>query len=189
MTAQAKTEEPRWLKPVVDYVPLVAFFASYKYSDDLLLATQVIMGATALAIALSLAITRKLPIMPLVTAVIIGIFGGLTIYLQDETFIKMKPTIIQVIFALILGVGLILKRIWIKPLMGGAIHLPDAIWRQLTLRFMGFFLFSAALNEIVWRTQPTDIWVNFKVFGLMALTVVFVGSQLPFIQKHMLDEE
>ncbi|MGH1377066.1 MAG: septation protein A [Alphaproteobacteria bacterium] len=189
MTTQPQKSEPRWLKPLVDYAPLVAFFASYKYSDDLLLATQVIMGVTALAIALSLTITRKLPIMPLVTAVIIGVFGGLTIYLQDETFIKMKPTIIQTIFALALGVGLTLKRLWLKPLMGGAVNMPDSAWRSLTIRFMGFFLFSAALNEIVWRTQSTDIWVNFKVFGLMALTMLFIGSQLPFIQKHMRDDK
>ncbi|MGH1403002.1 MAG: septation protein A [Alphaproteobacteria bacterium] len=189
MSTTHTKEEPRWLKPIVDYAPLIAFFVSYKYSDDLLLATQVIMGVTTLAIALSLTMTRKIPIMPLVTAAIIGIFGGLTIYLQDETFIKMKPTIIQVIFACALGVGLALKRLWIKLLMGGTIHMPDSAWRSLTIRFMGFFLFSAALNEVVWRTQSTDMWVNFKVFGLMALTMVFIGSQLPFIQKHMQDEE
>ncbi len=180
--------EPRWLKAVVDYVPLAAFFIAYKYSDDLLLATKVILGATAAAILLSFIIARRVPVMPLVTAVIIGVFGGLTIYLQDDTFIKMKPTIIQAAFALILGVGLLLKRVWLKPLFGGAIDMPDRAWRVLTFRFVCFFLASAVLNEVVWRTQATDVWVNFKVFGLLGLTLVFVVSQLPFINRNVKDE-
>ena len=179
-----KEQEPKWLKPVVDYVPLAAFFVSYKYSDDLVIATMVIMAATAMAIILSLIVARRVPIMPLVTAIIIGIFGGLTIYLQDETFIKMKPTIIQFAFALILSIGLMLKRLWLKPLFGGSIAMPDRAWRTFTLRFIGFFLASAALNEIVWRTQSTDFWVNFKVFGLMGFTALFIASQIPFMNKH-----
>ena len=179
-----KSQEPKWLKPITDYAPLAAFFISYKYSDDLVVATIVIMGATAMAILLSLIIARRVPIMPLVTAIIIGVFGGLTIYLQDETFIKMKPTIIQSAFALILGVGVILKKLWLKPLFGGSIAMPDKAWRTLTLRFIGFFLASAALNEMVWRTQSTDFWVNFKVFGLMGFTALFVATQLPFMNRH-----
>lgn len=175
--------EPRWLKPVVDYGPLAVFFISYKYSDDLVMATKVIMAATGIVILLSLIVVRKVPVMPLVTAVIIGIFGGLTIYLQDETFIKMKPTIIQTAFAIALSVGLLLKRIWLKALFK-SIHMPDSAWRILTGRFICFFLASAILNEIIWRTQPTDIWVSFKVFGLLGFTLVFVVTQLPFINKH-----
>lgn len=180
----SEKSEPRWLKTVVDYAPLAAFFISYKYSDDLVMATKVIMGATAIAILLSLIVARRVPIMPLVTALIIAIFGGLTIYLQDDTFIKMKPTIIQSAFALILGIGLVLKRVWLKPLFGGCIDMPDRAWRTLTLRFVCFFLLSAALNEIVWRTQSTDIWVNFKVFGLLGFTIAFMATQLPFINRH-----
>ena len=176
--------EPRWLKAVVDYAPLAAFFVSYKYSGDLVLATKVIIGATAVAILMSLIIARRVPVMPLVTAVVIGIFGGLTIYLQDDTFIKMKPTIIQSAFALILGAGLVLKKLWLKPLFGGSIEMPEGAWRTLTLRFICFLFLSAALNEIVWRTQETDVWVNFKVFGLVILTLTFVATQLPFINKH-----
>jgi len=179
----SEKSEPRWLKPIVDYAPLAVFFISYKYSNDLVMATKAIMGATSVAVLLSLIVARKVPIMPLVTAVIIGIFGGLTIYLQDETFIKMKPTIIQVGFALILGVGLLLKRIWLKSLFG-SIDMPDSAWRVLTSRFICFFLVSATLNEFVWRTQPTDVWVTFKVFGLMGFTLAFIATQLPFINKH-----
>lgn len=179
-----ENSEPSWLKPVVDYVPLVAFFGAYKYSDDIILATKVIIGVTIIAIILSLVVARRIPIMPLVTAIVIGIFGGLTIYFQDDTFIKMKPTIIQSAFAIVLGTGLVLKRTWLKPLFGGAIDMPERAWRILTLRFVLFFLMSAVLNEVVWRTQTTGFWVNFKVFGLMGFTLVFIVSQMPFINKH-----
>ena len=183
-TTKIEKSEPKWLKPVVDYVPLIAFFGAYKYSDDIILATKVIIGVTVIAIIVSLLVARRVPIMPLVTAIVIGIFGGLTVYFQDGTFIKMKPTIIQSAFAIVLGTGLVLKRVWLKPLFGGAIDMPDKAWRTLTLRFVLFFLVSAVLNEVVWRTQSTDFWVNFKVFGLMGFTMIFIVSQMPFINKN-----
>ena len=184
MTMNEK-KEPGWLKTVVDYGPLVVFFISYKYSDDLILATKLIIGTTALAVLLSFVVVRKLPVMPIVTALLVGIFGGLTIYLQDETFIKMKPTFIQIAFALALSIGLFLKRVWLKHLMGGSVEMPEHAWRILSWRFVGFFLGSAVLNEIVWRTQSTDVWVTFKVFGLVGLTIFFIAAQLPFINRHM----
>ncbi|MGH1378663.1 MAG: septation protein A [Alphaproteobacteria bacterium] len=184
-----EASEPNWLKPVVDYVPLIAFFGSYKYSDDIILATKVIIGVTALAIILSLLVARRVPVMPLVTAIVIGVFGGLTVYFQDDTFIKMKPTIIQCAFAIILGAGLLLKRVWLKPIFGGAIDMTENAWRTLTWRFVMFFFASAALNEIVWRTQSTDFWVSFKVFGLMGISIVFVLSQMPFISRHTIHED
>lgn len=176
--------EPQWLKPLVDYVPLVLFFVSYKYSDDLVLATKVIIVVTVAAVLLSIIVSRRVPLMPLVTAIIIGVFGGLTIYLQDDTFIKMKPTIIQSGFALVLGIGLLLKRLWIKPLFGNAFEMGDRAWKTLTLRFIAFLFASAVLNEIIWRTQETDIWVNFKVFGLMGLMLLFMAAQIPFLSRH-----
>lgn len=188
-TSPAAHKEPKWVKTLVDYGPLAAFFITYWKTDDLILATKVIMATTAAAILISLIITRKLPIMPLVTAAVIGVFGGLTIYLNDDTFIKMKPTIIQSAFAFILGFGLILKKVWLKHLFGAAMQMADSAWRTLTLRFIGFFLFSAVLNEIIWRTQSTDFWVNFKVFGLLILTFGFIATQMPFMSKHMIDDE
>jgi len=181
-TIATKTE-PSWLKPVVDYVPLAAFFAAYWYGD-LMLATKVIMGATGIAVIISLIVAKRLPVMPLVTAVVVGVFGGLTIYLDDDIFIKMKPTIVQAAFALILGVGLLLNRLWLKPLFGKSMDMPDSAWRTLTFRFVLFFIVSAGANEFVWRTQTTDFWVNFKVFGLLGLTFAFIATQLPFIHKH-----
>ena len=175
--------EPKWLSPLVDYGPLVVFFASY-FIWGLLPATAALMGATAVALVLSLAIRRKVPLLPVITAAIVGVFGGLTLWLQDETFIKMKPTIIQAIFAAVLLGGLVIGRPLLKPLLGAALPpMADAGWRQLTLRYGLFFIAMALLNEVVWRTQSTDFWVTFKVFGLPALTIAFILTQMPFIAR------
>jgi intracellular septation protein len=138
------------------------------------------------ALGLSVAVARRVPLMPLVTAGIVGVFGGLTVWLQDETFIKMKPTIVQVLFAAVLFGGLALGRPLLKPLMGAAWSMDDQGWRKLTVRFALFFLAMAALNEAVWRTQSTDFWVNFKVFGILGLTLVFAFAQTPLMRRHHL---
>ncbi|WP_340116524.1 septation protein A [Pelagibius sp. 7325] len=176
---------PSWLRPLVDYGPLAAFFLVY-WLRDLTAATVAIMAATAVALVLALLVERRVPMMPLVTAAVVGIFGGLTLWLQDETFIKMKPTIVQLIFAVVLFGGLLLKRPLLKPLLGSAWPLDDDGWHKLSFRFAVFFLAMAAVNEAVWRTQSTDFWVTFKVFGIMALTFVFVASQVYFMRAHML---
>ena len=139
------------------------------------------MVATILALILSYAVERRIPIMPLITAGIVGIFGGLTLWLNDETFIKMKPTIIQIIFGLVLVGGLLVNRLLLKSLMGSTWQMTDEGWRVLTLRFSFFFFLSATLNEVIWRTQSTDFWVNFKVFGIMGLTIFFIVTQLPLL--------
>ncbi len=180
--------QPSWLKPVVDYGPLVTFFVTY-YLEDLFFATAAIMVATVVVILLSLLFTRKVPTMPLVTAIAIGIFGGLTLFLKDETFIKMKPTIVEVIIAGILFGGLSFKKLFLKNLMGSALPMTDEGWRKLTTRFAWFSIGLAILNEIVWRTQTTEIWVNFKVWGLLILTFLFIFSQMPLIQQHSLKDQ
>ncbi len=176
---------PPWLRPAVDYGPLAAFFAVY-WLSDLMAATLAIMIATALALAASLLIEKRVPPMPLVTAVIVGAFGGLTLWLEDETFIKMKPTIVQLLFAAVLFGGLLVKRPLLKPLLASAWPLDEAGWVKLSSRFAWFFVAMAALNEAVWRTQTTDFWVTFKVFGIMGLTFVFVASQVFMMRGHML---
>ncbi|MEQ9606063.1 MAG: septation protein A [Kiloniellaceae bacterium] len=179
---------PSWLRPLVDYGPLAAFFLVY-WLRDLTAATVAIMAATGVALVLALLVERRVPMMPLVTAAVVGIFGGLTLWLQDETFIKMKPTIVQLIFAAVLFGGLLLKRPLLKPLLGSAWPLDDDGWHKLSFRFAVFFLAMAAVNEAVWRTQSTDFWVTFKVFGIMALTFVFVASQVYFMRAHMLGSD
>ncbi len=183
MTARAV---PSWLKPVTEYGPLVVFFAAYA-GTNLLWATAALMAATVVALGLSLAVAQRVPLMPLVTAAVVGVFGGLTLWLQDETFIKMKPTVVQGLFAAILLGGLATGRPLLKPLMGAAWPMDDEGWRRLTLRFGLFFAVMAGLNEAVWRTQSTDVWVAFKVFGILGLTFLFAVLQTPLMQRHHRD--
>jgi intracellular septation protein len=174
---------PRWLKPAVDYGPLAVFFASYLLLG-LMAATAALIAASVVALALAWFLERRVPLVPLVTAAIVVVFGGLTLWLQDETFIKMKPTIVQAIFALVLLGGLAVGRPLLKPLLAPMMPpMSDRAWRQFTLRYGLFFVAMAALNELVWRTQSTDVWVTFKVFGLSGLTFLFILSQLPFVGR------
>ena len=182
-------QKPAWMGPAIEYGPIAAFFAAY-YGYGLMMATATIMVTTVIGIAASWYYDRKIPKVPLITAIVVMVFGGLTLYLNDETFIKMKPTIIQSIFAMILLVGLfVFKRPLIKPIMGKAWNMTDEGWHILTFRFGLYFIGMAVLNEIVWRTQSTDFWVNFKLFGSMGLMVLFIFSQYPIIQKYHLPEE
>ncbi len=179
---------PRWLKPTVDYGPLAVFLLVY-IKSGLLAATGALIAATAVALALSLWAERRVPWVPLTTAVVVGIFGGLTLWSGDETFFKMKPTIVQALFAAVLLGGLAFGRPLLKPLLGTAWPMDEAGWRQLSLRFALFFAVMAALNEAVWRTQSTDVWVTFKVFGLIGLTLLFSIAQMPLMMRHRLAEE
>jgi intracellular septation protein len=185
MPAETAKKEPGWVKPAADYGPLIAFFTGYMMNGrDLMVATVWLMIATAIATLALLVIERRVPVMPLVTAGIVGVFGGLTLWLKDDTFIKMKPTIVQLIFAVILLGGLAFGKLLLKPLFGAAWKMRDSAWRTITIRYGLFFIAAAALNEVVWRTQSTDFWVNFKIFGLIGLTVLFSLSQTPLILRE-----
>ena len=176
-------QAPRWLKPAVDYGPLAVFFATYLMLG-LMAATAALIAASVIALLLAWAMERRVPVVPLVTAAIVVVFGGLTLWLQDETFIKMKPTIVQAIFAAILLGGLAVGRPLLKPLLGPMMPpMSDRAWRQFTLRYGLFFVAMAGLNELVWRTQSTDFWVTFKVIGLPVLTLLFILSQIPFVGR------
>ena len=174
---------PRWLQPAVDYGPLAVFFLVY-LAAGLMAATATIIAASLIALALAWTLQRRVPLLPLITAAVVAVFGGLTLWLQDETFIKMKPTIVQALFAAILLIGLGFRRALLKPLLGRMMPaMTEAAWRQFTLRYALFFALMAVLNEVVWRTQSTDFWVTFKVFGLSGLTILFILTQMPFIAR------
>lgn len=190
-----------WLKVALEMGPLlVFFFANYqggwliahvplfaRFDKPIYPATALFMAAILAALAVSWLIARKLPIMPLVSGIFVLVFGFLTLWLHDDVFIKMKPTIINTLFALILFGGLY----WNKALLGyvfdSALRLDAAGWRLLTIRWAWFFLFLAALNELVWRNFSTNIWTNFKVFGTMPLTLLFILLQTPLLLRHNLD--
>lgn len=166
--------------------PLVIFFlANAKFG--LFAATAIFMAAVVVAIAASYAVTRHVPMMALVTALVVMVFGALTLYLHDETFIKMKPTIIYALFAVILGGGLLVGRSFIAILFDQVFNLTAAGWRTLTLRWALFFVAMAVLNELVWRTQTTDFWVAFKLFGFVPLTMIFAIAQMPLINRETRD--
>lgn len=173
------------IRAATEYGPLLAFFAAYALGD-LFAATAALMAATAAALAVAYAVERRVPALPLVTAGVVAVFGGLTLWLEDETFIKLKPTIVQGLIAAVLLGGLAFGRPLLKPVMGAAWPMDEDGWRRLTLRFGLFFAAMAGLNELVWRTQPTELWVSFKVFGLMGLTFAFGLAQLPLLNRHRL---
>src|SRR6476646_5491359 len=174
------------LKLVLDIGPLVLFFAA-NAKFGIYIAAGAFMVAILIALAVSYALTRHLAIMPIVTAVIVLVFGGLTLILHDDLFIKVKPTIIYVLFGGTLAAGLAFD----KPLLGmvfdSVFHLREEGWRKLTVRWMFFFFALAILNEIVWRTQTTDFWVSFKLFGVVPLTFLFAALQVPLLTKYSVE--
>ena len=184
MTEENSKELPQGLKLALDFVPLVAFFVAYKLGG-VYWATGIIIALTLLSLAIGYAMTGKVAKFPLFSAILITVMGGLTIYLHDDTFVKMKPTAANIIFAGLLGGGLLAKRYFLKDLLGSTLTMPESAWATLTLRWTIFFLVLAGLNEYVWRTMSEETWVNFKVFGLMGLTMVFAFANAPFMAKHL----
>jgi intracellular septation protein len=202
------------LKLVLEIGPLGVFFLTFRFGRELLeiptvsgllealtgpaalagpsgplfVATAFFMVAIAVSLSASWQLTRHLPRMAVVTGIVVAIFGGLTLWLQDDTFIKMKPTIVNSVFAVILGFGVARGRSYLKYLMGSAMPLDDAGWMIFTRRWVMFFVFMAALNEVIWRTQTTEFWVTFKTFGSLPLTFVFLALQWPLLKRHMVEE-
>ncbi len=174
-------------KLLIDIGPLAIFFIFYTRSG-LQAAILPLMIATVIAVIVSYILEKKIPIMPSLGAGIVLIFGGLTIYFNDETFIKMKPTIINALFAIILYTGMLLKKPLLKYLLGAAIKMEEEGWKILTQRWIAFFVALAVLNELVWRTQSTDIWVNFKVFAILPITFIFTMTQFPLIKKYQIEK-
>jgi intracellular septation protein len=166
--------------------PLMIFFAA-NAKFGLFVATGAFMVAVIVAMIASYMVTRHIPIMALVTGIVVIVFGTLTLVLHDETFIKIKPTIIYGLFATILGGGLLFGRSFIAVMFDQMFNLTAPGWRLLTMRWALFFLAMAMLNEIVWRTQTTDFWVAFKAFGMIPLTMGFALTQMPLIKRYHLE--
>ena len=176
------------LKLVLDIGPLVLFFAA-NAKLGIYAATGAFMAAVLIALAVSYAMTRHIAIMPVVTAVIVLVFGGLTLILHDDLFIKLKPTIIYVLFGGTLLGGLYFKKPLLGILFDQMFHLTEEGWRKLTWRWALFFFALAIANEIVWRTQTTDFWVSFKLFGVVPLTFLFGALQYPLLMKYSADKK
>ena len=171
------------LKLLVEVGPLVVFFA-FNYYSGIFWGTGAFMVATAISLIASRVLFGRVPVMPLVTGVFVLVFGGLTLWLQDDHFIKIKPTIVNLLFAGALFTGLLAGHSLLKIVFGEAFRLTDEGWRKLTIRWACFFTFLALLNEVVWRSLSTDAWVNFKVFGIMPLTMIFALSQMGLLKQY-----
>ena len=176
------------LKLLIEMGPLVAFFAG-NWFGGIFFGTGVFMVATIISLAVSWTLTRKIAMVPLVSAVFVALFGALTLWLQSDLFIKVKVTMINALFGAVLLGGVAFGKSYLKLIMGEAMKLSDDAWRTLSIRWGVFFFAMAGLNEIVWRNFTTDQWVNFKVFGLLPLTLVFAVANAPYMTKHMIGDE
>ncbi|MGE0501063.1 MAG: septation protein A [Rhizobiaceae bacterium] len=190
------------LKLALELGPLLVFFFANTRGEwlaeifpalgalggPIFIATGLFMVATAIALTVSWLLTRTLPMMPLVSGIVVFAFGAMTLWLQDDTFIKMKPTIVNTLFGAVLLGGLVFGKSLLGYVFDSAFKLDAEGWRKLTFRWGLFFLFLAVVNEIVWRSFPTDTWVAFKVWGIMPITLIFTFSQMPLIMRHSLDE-
>ena len=182
-TEHANSQPALLPKLAIELGPLLVFFAGNAVAG-IYAGTAAFMVATVISLAVARLRYHKVPVMPLVSAAIVFVFGGLTLYLQDETFIKLKPTIVYSMFAVLLAAGLLLRKPLLELLFGQAFTLSEEGWRKLTFRWTVFFVAMAIVNEVVWRNFSTDAWVSFKAFGFLPLTVLFAIAQVPLMQRY-----
>ncbi len=187
-TTPARPQPSQLFKLATELGPLIVFFV-VNAKVDLFAATAAFMVAIVAAMAASWIVTRHVPMMTIVTAVVVLVFGSLTLFLHDETFIKMKPTIVYGLFALVLGGGLLLGKSLIAVMFGTVFKLTEQGWRVLTIRWTMFFVGMAVINEIIWRTQSTDFWMSFKVFGVLPITMAFALAMMPVIKRYSLEDQ
>jgi|TARA_B100000945_G_C20253872_1_gene535852 intracellular septation protein len=180
-----------FIKFATDFGPLLVFFTVYyKSNKDLISAIPPLIIATIIAVSLVYILEKKIPYVPIIGALLISIFGGLTVYFKNPVFLYLKPTIINILFAIILWGGKsFFKRNLLKIFFKNTIKLEEIGWDKLMYRWIVFFILLAVLNEIIWRTQTEEIWVNFKVWGILPLTFLFTAFQVPLIQKYKQNEE
>jgi intracellular septation protein len=181
--ADVSGQQDVWPKLIIELGPLLVFFATNALAG-IFAGTAAFMAATLLSLVVAHFRYHKIAIMPIISGIIVLIFGGLTLYLHNETFIKLKPTIVYSMFAVLLAAGLLLKKPLLELLFGSAFTLTEQGWRKLTLRWIGFFIAMAIVNEVVWRNFSTNVWVSFKAFGFIPLTILFTLAQMPLLQRH-----
>jgi len=181
------------LKLLLELGPLVLFFIVFKRYEDmregLIEATKWFLGAMVITLPAVWRLERKVPVMALVTVGFVGVFGGLTVFLEDDLFIKLKPTVASLFIAGALMGGLWRGKLFLRSLLGSGLRMDEAGWRILTMRYSGFFVLIAIGNEIVWRNYPNDVWVNYKVWGILPLTFVFMLSQVGLMRRHELPSQ
>ena len=177
------------IKFTTDFGPLLIFFVIYfKNDNDLKIAIPPFVIATLIALAIVYFLEKKIPMVPLVSGLLITLFGGLTLYFDNKIFFYMKPTIINILFAAVLFFGKYFsKTLLLKKFFKSSLNLEDEGWKKLNIRWIGFFIFVAVLNEIVWRTQSEAFWVNFKVWGLLPISFIFAAIQVPLINKYKIN--
>lgn len=193
---------PPLLKLALEVGPIAVFFLAYRWApvpeglsvterqlQQVIFSTQVFIPTILAALGISWLLTRHLPRMAVITAIVVVVFGGLTLILRDDTFVKMKPTILYGIFAAILGFGLLRGQSYLRYLMDEMLPMAQEGWMTLTRRFVVFYLCLAVLNEIVWRGWGTDAWVNFRTFVLPLANIAFIIAQIPLFQRHAITRE
>ncbi|MES2214689.1 MAG: septation protein A [Pseudomonadota bacterium] len=171
------------LKLLLEFGPLVVFFATYKYSD-IFFATMLMVGVTAVSLLISYMIDKRLSMPLLISGSVLLISGSITLFSGNPMYIKMKPTIVYSVFCLTLAVGFLYRKPLVKHILGSAFAMEDVHWLTLSKRFALYFLIMAIINEVVWRNYSESFWVNFKVFGAVPITFVFILMQLPFLRRH-----
>ena len=178
------------IKFIADFGPLLVFFIIYfNNENDLKVAIPPFIFATLISIVVVFFLEKKIPIVPLTSGILISVFGGLTLYFDNKIFFYMKPTVINLLFAVTLFFGkYFTKKPLLKYLFNNTLRLENEGWKKLNNRWIWFFIFIAILNEIVWRTQTEAFWVNFKVWGLLPLSFIFVASQVSLLNKYKLKE-
>jgi intracellular septation protein len=181
--AAPSATQSQLLKLAVEVGPLVVFFI-VNARAGIFWGTGIFMGATVASLIASRFVFGRIPVMPLISGACVVVFGGLTLYLQDDHFIKLKPTIVNSLFAGSLFVGLLMGHSLLKVVFGEVFRLNEDGWRKLTIRWACFFVFLAILNEVVWRTVSTDTWVSFKVFAIMPITMIFALAQIGLLRAH-----
>lgn len=180
-------EDKPGIKLLIDLLPLAVFFIAYRFVG-LFQATAILVVVTLLSVVAAKVLLGKVSPMLIASAVLVTVFGGLTLWLDDPRFIKIKPTIVNLLFAAVLGGGAVMGRNLLQYVLGEALHLTSEGWRRLTLRWIGLFVTLAGLNELVWRTQSEQTWVNFKFPGMLILTMVFMGLQTPLVRRYSVDK-